>query len=77
MAEGYNECNSELGRRLCAAYISYRMGIGVEYALKKYVSDTPGQFWLSLAKDLNARLVQSQVEVLGLDQLSDDEDPIQ
>lgn len=41
--------NNELARRLCAAFLSYQMGIGIEYAYKNYVAKTPGEFWQALS----------------------------
>lgn len=42
---------NELARRLAAAAISYQLGLrGVDYALKTYVSEEPGELWQELAE---------------------------
>jgi hypothetical protein len=50
--------NKELAIRLCAAYLSSQMGIGIEYQYKKLVKeDAPiGPFWLQLADDITAHM---------------------
>jgi len=41
---------SELARRFCAALISKRLGIGMDYALKNYVKNAgENEYWLELA----------------------------
>lgn len=52
--------HEELGRRLCAAFISVRLGITLEYALRTKCAGPIGDYWIDLAKqverdDLNAR----------------------
>ncbi len=42
----------ELGRRLLAAVISYRLGIGLDYALKKYVPQDINPSWCELGRAL-------------------------
>ena len=44
------EDNLELARRLAAAFIGHQMGISLNWALKHYVSDHPGSYWLALAE---------------------------
>jgi len=46
----YSEYERRLGRHLCASLIATQLGIGIGYALKTYVRDTPGEYWLSLAR---------------------------
>jgi hypothetical protein len=41
---------AELARRLCAALVSKRLGIGMDYALKNYVKNAgENEYWLELA----------------------------
>jgi hypothetical protein len=41
---------AELARRLCAALVSKRLGIGMDYALKNYVKNAgKEEYWLQLA----------------------------
>lgn len=41
---------AELARRLCAALVSKRLGIGMDYALKNYVKNAgKDEYWLQLA----------------------------
>jgi hypothetical protein len=41
---------SELARRLCAAVMSQRLGMGMDYALKNHVKDAGDDpYWLTLA----------------------------
>jgi hypothetical protein len=57
-AGGYNQGTVDFARKLFAASVSHRLGIGLEYALKRYASEeVPGEFWLKLAQDLEAELV--------------------
>jgi hypothetical protein len=43
----------QLGRRLFAAYISHKLGLSsVDYTLKRYVSDRPGDYWTALAREV-------------------------
>jgi hypothetical protein len=50
--------NRRFARKLFAACVSHRLGIGLDYALKKYASEeVPGEYWLRLAKDLETGVV--------------------
>jgi hypothetical protein len=41
---------ADLARRFCAALISQRLGIGMDYALQKYVKQAgENEYWLELA----------------------------
>ena len=52
--------NQELARRLCAALISTRMGIGMDYALAKYVTNAGNEkYWLDLADKIERDLVEN------------------
>ncbi len=42
----------ELGRRIIAALLSYHLGIGVEYALKRYVPHDIDPAWSELGRGL-------------------------
>ncbi len=46
----------ELGRRLEAAVISFRLNIGLEYALRRYVPEQAGPYWAALAEALMREL---------------------
>jgi hypothetical protein len=53
---------AELARRLCAALVSKRLGIGMDYALKNYVKNAgKEEYWLQLADALNANSQNSQI----------------
>ena len=51
----------DLARRLCAAAISYRMGVrSVDYALKTYVRDAEiAEYWTALAEQVDYELAAS------------------
>lgn len=53
----YSEANINLAERLCAAYISYKMGIKMDYAFKKYVEgrDNIDPFWCELAENTDMK----------------------
>lgn len=44
----------ELGRRLCAAFMSVQMGLGLEYTYKRYLAGATapelGPYWIQLAQ---------------------------
>jgi hypothetical protein len=61
MQEGYDEFNVQLGRKLCAGYISHSMGIGFEYALKRHVPEILSEYWLALAR----KVQKDQLEQLN------------
>ena len=42
----------ELGRRIIAALLSYHLGIGLEYALKRYVPAEVDPSWSELGRGL-------------------------
>jgi hypothetical protein len=50
-------------RYLCAAYIAHRAGIGLTYALKTYVKDDPGSFWIDLAKQVDRAMMDHMNEI--------------
>lgn len=52
----------ELARRLCAAFISQQRGIGLEYALKRYVPDQIGPYWIGLASVVASSATRSMDE---------------
>jgi len=43
---------NELGRRLLAALMSYRLGIGLDYCLKTYVPEVVDSRWGQIGLDL-------------------------
>lgn len=50
----------ELGRRLCAAYISYQLGISIGYAYKTHTSpETIGPYWRALASAVTADITEA------------------
>ena len=49
----------ELGRRLFAAYLSQHLGIGLQYAYKKYVSEQVGTYWYQLAEMVDKDMLAS------------------
>ena len=49
--------NHELARRLAAAFISHQLGIGMDYAMKTYVDQSVGAFWLDLAELVSDAMV--------------------
>ena len=41
----------DLAKRLCAAWLSMKLGITLQYASKRYIEEeTIGEYWVSLAK---------------------------
>ena len=56
ISEGYKE----LGRRICAALMSFRLGhAGVDYTLKKYTDPQGiGEYWTRLAAKLDRELAE-------------------
>jgi hypothetical protein len=50
MPDELGDHRAELARRLCAALVSKRLGIGMDYALKNYVKNAgQNEYWLELA----------------------------
>jgi hypothetical protein len=50
---------AELARRLCAALLSKRLGIGMDYALKHYVTNAgENEYWLELADRVEREVVE-------------------
>lgn len=47
-AEMKLELDRRLARKLCAAFLSENLGIGMDYALKTYVKEDVGQYWYAL-----------------------------
>jgi hypothetical protein len=59
MPEEIMDQRSELARRLCAALMSKRLGIGMDYALKKYAKDAgESEYWLDLAGRVEREFVE-------------------
>ena len=59
MPEEMIDHRSELARRFCAALISKRLGIGMDYALKNYVKNAgKSQSWLELADRVERDVVE-------------------
>ena len=53
--------NHELARRLAVAYMSHRLGIGMDYTMKNYLNDgEPGAFWVSLADWVESAMLDNQ-----------------
>jgi hypothetical protein len=51
---------SELARRLYAALVSTRLGVGMDYALKRYAPDaSKNAYWLELAERVERDYVES------------------
>lgn len=53
-----------LAERLCAAWISCQLRIGLDYALKNYVRpnpNLPGDFWYAIAKAIRAEAWQAKI----------------
>lgn len=48
---------NDLARYICAGWLAYRMGIGVEYALRRYVPALPGAFWQDFAEKMARSVV--------------------
>jgi len=44
---------NQLARYLCASVTAYHLGIGLSYALKKYVPDEVGEFWHAAAEAMS------------------------
>jgi hypothetical protein len=43
----------EIARRVAAAYLSYQMGVGLQYCYKRYCeSSQPGEFWMEMARKI-------------------------
>jgi hypothetical protein len=56
---------SELARRFCAALISKRLGIGMDYALEKYVKNAgESEYWLELADRVEREVVEHISEAI-------------
>jgi hypothetical protein len=59
MSEEMIDHRSELARRFCAALISKRLGIGMDYALKNYVKNAgESEYWLELADRVEREVVE-------------------
>jgi hypothetical protein len=59
MSEEMIDHRSELARRFCAALISKRLGIGMDYALKKYVKNAgKNEYWVELADRVEREFVE-------------------
>jgi hypothetical protein len=56
----------EAGRRLYAAIISLQLGVGLDYAYRKYTPETVDQSWCDLAFELQRSLVSGFAELLRL-----------
>ncbi len=58
-----------IGGRLAAAWISYKLGIGLEYAYKTYVKGRPvGEDWTELADavwDVDVRKMNAHAKAIG------------
>jgi hypothetical protein len=56
---------SELARRFCAALMSYRLGIGMDYALKNYVKNAgENEYWLELADRVEREVVEQIAQAI-------------
>lgn len=54
------DARSDLASRFSAALISYRLGIGMDYALKRYVKNAGNdEYWLQLADQVERDVVES------------------
>ena len=51
--------NHELARRLAAAFVSHQLGIGMDYAMKTYVDQSVGAFWLDLAELVSDAMIRA------------------
>jgi hypothetical protein len=59
MSEEMIDHRSGLARRFCAAVISQRLGIGMDYALQKYVKNAgKSEYWLELADRVERDVVE-------------------
>lgn len=56
----------ELARRLCAAAISYNLGIkGIDYTLKNHVGEGPiGEYWVALARKVSHEMAENMGRAL-------------
>lgn len=55
-----DDYRSELARRLCAAVVSQRLGIGMDYALKNHVKDAcDSPYWLALADRVGREVAEN------------------
>jgi hypothetical protein len=60
-----DDCRSELARRLYAALISKRLGVGMDYALKRYAPDaSKNAYRLELAERIEREYVESLPETV-------------
>lgn len=48
------EERTELAKRLAAAFLSCHLGIGLEYTLRQYVPEDPGELWYTIAEMVRA-----------------------
>ena len=56
---------NEAGRRLYAAMMSHRLGVSVEYFLKKYAPDTVDEDWELLARMIDDCIADSNEDKLS------------
>src|SRR6266849_6333107 len=61
-----------LARNLAAAFIATCHGIGLDYARKKYAGEPVGEYWIALARKVNADLSKSPLEPQRTLPFSDD-----
>jgi hypothetical protein len=56
----------DLARRLAASYESYRLRLaGVDYALKRYVPEEIGDYWVELARKIVDEFVEERGRILS------------
>ncbi len=61
------EMYRQLANNLSAAYIAYRLGVGVGYMAKKQKDSEPGDYWYHLAAIVDRELVNRMDEQLRPD----------
>jgi hypothetical protein len=62
LAHPYNN----LGRRVMAAFMSYHLGISLDYTFKTYVADEVNDQWCEMCRGIYAQMVANDAkQVLG------------
>jgi hypothetical protein len=55
----------ELGRRLCAAFVSMKLRLkSMDYAAKAHVGDDVSEYWVELAKEIESEVHHGLVKKL-------------
>jgi hypothetical protein len=65
---------NDLGRRVMAGFMSYHLGISLDYTLKKYVAEEVNDKWCQMCLEIYSVMVANDAkQVLGDSEGNDDD----